>query len=454
MPLRDVLVISVVLVVAVMAFRRAWLGVMLWTWISIMNPHRYTWGFAYSAPIAAIAGGVTLIGLFLTKERRSPFQGAPAWVLLAFTLWMTFSWLNGLDPADDYQQWNKVIKIYLMTFVALALLHTKHHIMAYAAVTTASIGLLSVKGGIFTVLTGGAYKVWGPPSSFIGDNNTFALAVIMTIPMLHFLQLQMSSKALRNAMWVVILLTVACVFGSHSRGALLALCAMSVVFWWRSRYKLPLALAIVVVVMVILPIMPEAWWDRMESIQTYQEDGSALGRLNAWTVAWHTARTHLSGAGMEYGYRHLFAQFGPYEDSPRAAHSIYFQILGNHGFPGLFLYLLLWLTTFRTAKWLHKNARHIPEAKWAADLGAMVQVALIGFAVGGAFLSLAYFDMPYNLMVMVVLARVWVERRAWETEPNIPFLEYAGLRRKPIGAGKRPRPAPGGRVPGVAQRSH
>jgi hypothetical protein len=59
----------------------------------------------------------------------------------------------------------------------------------------------------------------------------------------------------------------------------------------------------------------------------------------------------------------------------------------------------------------------------------MVQVSLVGYAVGGAFLSLAYFDLPYNMMVMVVLARKWVENRSWETEPRQSLREAIGLKR-------------------------
>ena len=58
--MRDLVVVSIVVVGALMALRRPWIGVMLWTWLSIMSPHRYTWGFAYDAPLAAIAAGVTL----------------------------------------------------------------------------------------------------------------------------------------------------------------------------------------------------------------------------------------------------------------------------------------------------------------------------------------------------------------------------------------------------------
>src|SRR5690606_40380642 len=103
-----------------------------------------------------------------------------------------------------------------------------------------------------------------------------------------------------------------------------------------------------------------------------------------------------------------FFLYGKHETIVRAAHSIYFQILGNHGFIGLFLFLTLWIITYREAGWLRKNANISPDTLWAAQLGAMAQVSLVGYAVGGAFLSLSYYDLPYNIMVLVVMAKKWV----------------------------------------------
>ena len=48
--MRDLLILSIVGVAAILALKRPWIGVMLWTWLSIMNPHRFAWGMAYSAP--------------------------------------------------------------------------------------------------------------------------------------------------------------------------------------------------------------------------------------------------------------------------------------------------------------------------------------------------------------------------------------------------------------------
>lgn len=428
--MRDLLLIAIVAFCCLLAIRRPWVGVLVWTWLSIMNPHRFSYGIAYSAPLAAIAAVSTLIGLLHSRERQSPFQGLPVGVLLMFAIWITISWLLGMDVSGDYAQWDKVMKIFFMTFVALSLLDNKMKIIAFGWVTTMSLAILGAKGGVFTVITGGSYRVWGPPGSFVEDNNHFALALVMVIPLLHFLQLRLERKWMRHGMSVMMLLCAAASFGSHSRGGLLAVSAMTTILWWRSQRKGPIGLMILLVVLVFLPMMPEQWWDRMRTIQTYEEDGSAMGRINAWGVAWEVAKHHFFGGGMSYQHAFLFSLYGSHEVLVRAAHSIYFQILGNHGFVGLALFLLLWFTTYHNAGWLRIHGKRHAESKWASDLGGMAQVSLIGFAVGGAFLSMPYFDLPYNVMVMVVLARKWIERRAWETEKDESFAEMLGFRKK------------------------
>lgn len=419
--MRDLLLMGIVCVLAVMALRRPWIGCMLWAWISLMNPHRYTYGFAYDAPIAALAAASTLVGLLMTRDKESPFKGPGATLLVLFMVWMTLSWLFGLDREDDYEQWTKVMKIDVMILVTLALLRTKQHIMVLAVVCTASLALLGAKGGLFTVMNGGNYKVWGPAGSFIADNNHFALALVMTIPLVRFIQMQLANRWARHAMTVVMILVAASALGSHSRGGLLALTAMTLVLWWRGRNKFFGGLLMVFVGFTLITFMPDEWTSRMNTIDDYEDDRSAKGRFSAWWVSWRVAFVYPFGIGFNISRPELFAAYSPYPElGTPVSHSIYFQVMGNHGFIGFFLFIGIGLATWFGAARIRKLSKGVPQAQWAHDLAGMCQTSLLGYAAGGAFLNLAYFDLPYYLMVLVVLTRQWVMRKAWETEPAAP----------------------------------
>lgn len=436
--MRDILIVSIVAVLALIALRRPTIGVMLWVWLSLMNPHRYAYGFAYDAPLSMVAALVTFVGLLISPQKDSPFKGPPVVLFVLFTLWITISWRMGLNPEGDYYQWSKIIKINVMLLTALILLRTKEQIFLLAWVCAMSLALLGAKGGVFTLISGGSYKVWGPPETFIEDNNEFALALVMTIPLVRFLQTQVQSMRGRHLLTVIMVLCAVSALGSHSRGGLLAITAMALVMWWRGKNKFTSGIAIVVIAVLMVSFMPDNWTERMGTIEHYDEDRSALGRFSAWWVSWRLAFDHPFGVGFNIARPELFERYSPYPElGTPVAHSIYFQVMGHHGFVGFFIFISIWLTTWFQAQKLRKEAMQTPEAHWCADLGAMCQVSLVGYLVGGAFLSLAYFDLPYYVMAMVVLARHWVKRRAWTTEvtPLRPrLLRIPGVRNRPAPA--------------------
>lgn len=417
--MRDIVIMAIVLSAALIALRRPWIGVLLWTWLSLMSPHRYAYGFAYSAPVAAIAALTTLLGLLMTKDRRSPFDSSPPIWLALLTVWITLSWAFGLDPSGDYAMWDKVMKINIMVLVTIALLHTRQHILAFAWVVAGSLALVGMKGGLFTILSGGGYRVYGPPDSFVEENNSFGLALVMTIPLLRFLQMQVAAGWRRHALTVAMLLCAASALGSHSRGALLAIASMTLLLWWRGKNRLKNGLVLGVVAASLVAFMPSQWSERMATIDNYKQDESAQGRLDAWRNAWGVALDYPLGAGFQPNRQEFFNRYADGSQA-RAAHSIYFQILGNHGFVGLILYLGVFFSAYRLAGRLRKAAQAIPQAQWCEQLAGMCQVSLVGYFVGGAFLSLAYYDLAYNVMVLVVIAYSWFKRQAWNTEPLYP----------------------------------
>jgi putative inorganic carbon (hco3(-)) transporter len=156
--------------------------------------------------------------------------------------------------------------------------------------------------------------------------------------------------------------------------------------------------------MIIAAVMPQEWYDRMHSIQNYQQDDSAQGRINAWHTAFNVAKVRVTGGGFAMFQAPTFRQYAPNPWNVHDVHSIYFEVMGEHGFIGFGIYLLLALFVWLRANQVIRACKSDPERKWAADLAAMIQVSLIGFGAGGAFLGLAYFDLTYHLMIVVVLA--------------------------------------------------
>ena len=414
--MRDLLLMSIIVGGSLVALRRPWVGVILWAWVSLMNPHeQFAWRAA-NWPVGTIVAGCTLLGLLLTRDRQSSFLGAPVWAMLAFTVWVCVTLPFSIFLDASLPLWLRSMKIYLMVFVTLALLDDRRKLDWFVWIIVVSLGFYGLKGGLFTLVTAGQFRVWGP-GGFIGGNNEIALALVMTIPLMRYLQLQSTRRWVRYGLAASMLLTAITVLGSYSRGALIAIGAMAVLLWWKTGRKPGWGIALLVVAAASVSFMPEQWWSRMDTIGGYQQDASAQGRINAWHMAWNLAQDRFFGGGFMISDPSVFRIYAPVPEDVHAAHSIYFQVLGEHGFVGLFLFVAIGVLTWLTAQRLIRECSDTPASRWAADLGAMVQVSMVGYAVGGAFLSLAYFDLPYDMMAAVVVAAGVVRKRAATDAP-------------------------------------
>lgn len=385
------------------ALRQPWIGAVASLWVSVMSPHiEFGWRTA-TWPIAMVLALATMLGLLLTRDRQSPFVGAPVWFLLAFWVWCLVGYPFSIHVADSTAMVEKVTKIYILIFLTLMLINTQRKLEWLVLAMVVSLGFYGVKGGLFTILTGGNYRVWGP-GGFVEGNNELALALIALMPLVQYLQMRNENKWVKRAALGTLLLLPVCVLGSHSRGGLVGLAAMALFLWWRSDKKVVRGGIMLAVGAAAAAVMPAQWWDRMQTIEHYEADSSALGRLNAWSTMLNVAKNHVFGGGFQIYTPEVFWRYAPEPERIHAAHSIYFQVLGEHGFIGLILFLGIGATTWFTCSRLIRAGKRDPALRWASQLGSMLQVSMVGIAVAGAFLSLAYFDLLYYEMVMAVVA--------------------------------------------------
>jgi probable O-glycosylation ligase (exosortase A-associated) len=271
---------------------------------------------------------------------------------------------------------------------------------------------------IFTILTGGAHRVQGPFGSFISGNNEMGLALILIIPLMRYLQLQAKNFWIHQGLTVSMLLTGIAAIGTQSRGALVGMAVMGAFLALKSRNKIFILLAILSVAGAVATIMPQQWYDRMYTIENYEDDSSAQGRLHAWQTAINLAKDRVMGGGFETFQPRTYYLYSDDKNkvSSTDAHSIYFEVVAEHGFIGLVLFLLLGWFAWNTGNRIRNLARQSEETRWGVDLASMLQVSLMGYASAGAFLGLAYFDLYYDLIAMMVICGLLIKEQVLQQE--------------------------------------
>lgn len=410
--MRDVIVFGIIFGLVPLMIKRPAIGALVFMWISLMNPHRLTWGPAYGFPFAMMVAVITIGAILFSREPRD-YPATPVTVLLIiFMVWVTITTLFAISPPFIVNyEWTRVIKTLLMVAVTILVVQSEADFKKMAWVLVISIGLFGAKGGLFTLATGGSYLVLGPAGSYIAENNSLALAMVMAVPIIWYMRLQADKRWLRYGLTAMAVLTVIAAAGSYSRGALLAGVAMMGFLWLKSRNKVGTGVVLLMLIPLILLAMPEQWHARMSTIDDYQTDGSAMGRINAWYFAIEVAKAHPLGGGFMVFNPAMFRVYAPNPTDFHAAHSIFFQVLGEHGYVGLALFIGIIAAAWSTANKIIKSARQHPELKWASDFAAMAQVSMIGYMVGGAFLSLAYYDYFWYVVAGLVICQRIVARK-------------------------------------------
>jgi probable O-glycosylation ligase (exosortase A-associated) len=295
-----------------------------------------------------------------------------------------------------------------------------------------SVGYYGVKGGIFTLTTGGGFIVLGPDDSMISDRNHLAVGLLVALPLMNYLRMQSAHKLVQLGLIAAMTLTLFAAIGSQSRGALVALAATTGLLWWRGRNKFLTGIGIAIAIAAVLNFMPESWEERMRTISNYEEDESAMGRVRIWQASWLLALEHpLTGTGFRAPYyQHIVDQVTSGVVA-RAVHSIYFEALAEHGFVGFAIWLSLTAAGAYYAVQLPRLTKNRPDLTWAGDLGRMIPVSIVAYLSGGTFLSLSYWDYYWTILIVAGATHTLVVRTLKQEAPGRAAAAITTWRRGP-----------------------
>jgi probable O-glycosylation ligase (exosortase A-associated) len=421
--MRDVFMLLILPVLLWVMAQRAFIGVGMWVWTALFFPNGWVYGLASNIRYNLLFTGVAILSYLVMKNKPRVHLGAVGGLILLFYVWTTISTLTSIgNPEVVWEIWSRFTKIVVLFVFVLLVIEKKLHVDFVLWCVVLSVAFYANLEAIKYIVTGGHHKIAGMGGHVLGDRNELAVAFVMTLPICYYLlgEYGRQSRVVRFGLLVTIALLAIAVIGTQSRGGFIALLALGGYLFLKSERKILTAVLIGVIVAVIAQLASSEWVDRINTMDAVDEDASFLGRVMAWKLSFIMAVRHpFFGGGFKaieyipvwsdltndfFSYPWFYTgSIIPNPLASKAAHSIYFQVLGDHGFFGLAIYLAFLGGAFWKAGKLAKAARQPGIAPWLARLATMLQLSIFSFALGGAALSFAYFDLIFAIIGLVIV---------------------------------------------------
>jgi probable O-glycosylation ligase (exosortase A-associated) len=408
--MRDIALTLFVLGALPACVKRPWLGILMWCWFAFMAPQSHTWGFAATLPFSLLVAMATFLGLVTTRDKQPFLWRAETILIVVLWLWFTATTVVAIYPADSWPYWWRTTKMLLMALLTIPLFQSRERLRWLLLVIAVSLGYYGARGGLFVFLTGGNSMVMGAgEGTSISSNNAVGLALNMSLPVFWYLAREEPRRWWRYGLYATFALSIVAVPFTYSRGALLGLGVVLALLALKAklRYLPLLGVGLAIAAVLLFTFAPDKFTRRVETIERYEEDGSANARLAAWSLGLELAKDRPITGGGFWVYNHLeiWQRYAPpeWKDKFYDAHSLYFNLLGDHGFVGLGLFLLLVATVLWRLRGVHRQVRGRPDLAWASRYAHMLEVTIIGYLVTGAFMSVSYFDFAYTSFVIAIL---------------------------------------------------
>lgn len=421
--MRDLFMLAVLPILLYAMAKRPFIGLGMWVWTALFFPNAWVYGAASSLRYNLIFTAITIISyLAMKKKPKFRLDGLTIAVSLFF-IWTTISTMLTIGIPDvAWELWNRFAKIITLFFFVLLVVEKKLHVDFLLACVVLSVGFYANLESLKFIVSGGSHMIHGMHGHVLADRNELAIAFCMTLPICYYLlgEYGERSNILRYGLIGTIGLLVFGVIGTQSRGGFIALTALGAYLFIKSERKILLGILIIILVVAIGELASDEWVDRINTIETASDDASFMGRVVAWKLSFILAMQNpFFGGGFKalenysvwsslsrefFSYPWFYTgDLLPNPQLPRAAHSVYFQVLGDHGFVGLGIYVTILVWTFLKARDVTRKAKKEGLPNWLSNLAVMLQLSVFAFALGAAALSFAYFDLIFALIGLVIV---------------------------------------------------
>ncbi|WP_375398897.1 putative O-glycosylation ligase, exosortase A system-associated [uncultured Sphingomonas sp.] len=452
--MRDLAFIAFLGVLFAIGFRRPFLFVLCYVYIDVVSPQRLSYFLLNSVPISLIAVGLAVSAWALFDDKTGTRLAPRQLLILLLMLYCGVSTRTADFPVDAAEKWDWVWKALAFAFFLPFTLRTRLRIEALLTFMILSAASIIIVGGVKTIASGGGgygeLNLMVSNNSGLYEGSTISTVAIAIIPLIVWVS-RFGTIFRRD--WKVKLFCHALIFacllipvGTATRTGLVCIGLLALLMIRESRRKLLYLGLIGGLALVAVPFLPKTFTDRMDTIKSYQADESASTRVAVWAWTWQYVKDHPLGGGFEM-YRQNQIRYDIVKaqgaggnvaldrqltvDHARAYHSAYFEVLGEQGFPGLILWLLISVIGLLRMEVIRQRYRRAPEDEaWIGPLAGALQSAHIVYMLGAAFIAIAFQPFMFMLVGAQIGLDTYLARRraaaAWRPmRRERPALEEA-----------------------------
>lgn len=443
--MRDLGLIAFLFALIALGFRRPFLFVLAYAYVDIVSPQRLCYYLLNSLPVSLICFLLALGGWLVVDVRRGLRIAPRQWLIILLLGWVAFTTSQADFPLEAAGKWDWVWKALLFAIFLPLTLRTKLRIEALVLYMVLCASSIIITGGIKTVLSGGGYGALNlmiDSNTGLYEGSTISAVAIAIIPVILWLArygtIFPPDWRVRSFAAALIFACLLIPIGTEARTGLICIVALGGLMLRATKRRALYLSMICVAGLVALPLLPSSFSNRMNTIEGYQGDSSASTRLAVWAWTWDYVQRHPLGGGFEaYRQNRIAINLSEKQDAGgadmisasvqtdkgRAYHSAYFEMLGEQGFPGLFLWLLLHATGLIAMERLRRRYRGmVGHDEWIEPLATALQHGQIIYLVGALFVGIAF--QPFIFMLIgVQIALTEHVRRSERAETRKPFFK-------------------------------
>jgi probable O-glycosylation ligase (exosortase A-associated) len=436
--MRDLMLLGAMMMIVPLALSNAFAAYLVWGWTSVITVPAYLYGFMGSLRYNLLFALITLMLVLMGRAAgKGPVQFTRGSIFIILLILHGGICAALASPAayNSFSIYTDLVKSLVFCLMMLVFVNSRLRMHAMLVAIALGLGFHGGVEGLKTIASGGGHKIVGLAGSKMADNNQFGVAIVMVLPILLYLYQYSKQRFVRLGFLGLGALTLVAIVGSASRGAFVATAVVAFAMILTGRRKGMALLAVVVGLGLVVLLGTDAWFERMGSIGEAGSDSSFMNRVEAWNIATALAlRSPLVGMGFHaaqvpdvwFSVRPADGLLSAYVPpipavGGLAAHSIFFEVLGDMGFIGLGIFVLIMFNAFATARAIKSMAKKKgPALLWAYDMADALRLACMAFAIGGLAVSLAYFETYYVIVMLLEMLRLIVkaELAAPATKPG------------------------------------